>query len=87
MDRTGNLSGFGPGGGEQNSHAEQSYDGFISEMVWPSKNDKDEGYASFVDKGTLRSVPYPFTPQAEDAAEKELHVAVVEVLEEIARSF
>lgn len=29
-------------------------------------------YASFVDKGTSRNRPYPFTPNGEAAAEKEL---------------
>lgn len=55
-DRTHNLTG--------QSHAEQ-VDG-EAEMVWPV------AYAGFVDKGTSRAKPYPFTPQAEAVAEKVL---------------
>ena len=60
-DRTFHLSGLGDGGDDTNSHATETDDG-EAYMVWPVP------YASFVDKGTSRSRPYPFTPQAEDKA-------------------
>ncbi len=46
------------------AHAERTGDDV--EMVWPAE------YAGFVDRGTTRSRPYPFTPQAEEMAEKVL---------------
>jgi hypothetical protein len=46
------------------AHAERT--GEDIEMVWPAE------YAGFVDRGTKRSKPYPFTPQAEATAEKVL---------------
>ena len=52
-DRTYHLTG--------DSHADQTDDG-EAEMVWPVL------YASYVDRGTSRSRPYPYTPQAEDVA-------------------
>ena len=79
-DRTYHLSGEGDGGSDENSHAEQRRDG-IAEMVWPVE------YASFVDEGTNRSRPYPFTPQAHARAEQILQEgterAVAEVLARI----
>lgn len=50
------------------SHAEQrragsQSSGFEAEMVWPAP------YANFVDRGTSRSEPYPFTPIATTTAE------------------
>ena len=56
-DRTRNLT--------DNAHVEQTGDR-EAEMVWP------EEYASFVDKGTSKSKPYPFTPIAEQRAESAL---------------
>lgn len=38
----------------------------VADMVW------SKDYASFVDKGTSRSGPYPFTPQASERAESSL---------------
>ena len=76
-DRTGHLSGIGDGGGEQNSHAEQTDDG-EAEMVWPVE------YAGFVDQGTSRNRPYPFTPQARERAEAELQRKTQDVADGIA---
>jgi len=58
-DRTTNLSELASG--EDNATGEAG-----SEMVWPME------YASFVDRGTRRNRPYPFTPQATKAATEEL---------------
>lgn len=41
-----------------------------AEMMWPAP------YAGFVDEGTTRSRPYPFTPQATGRAEAALDRAV-----------
>lgn len=41
-----------------------------AEMTWPAP------YARFVDKGTTRARPYPFTPQARGRAEAALDRAV-----------
>lgn len=58
-DRTRNLTG--------SAHVEPADDGGPgADMVWPAE------YADYVDKGTERSRPYPFTPQAEDRAQASL---------------
>ncbi len=77
-DRTGHLSGIGDGGGDTNSHAEQTPDG-EAEMVWPVP------YAGFVDNGTIRSRPYPFTPQARQRAEAELQRKTEHVVQNVVR--
>ena len=57
-DRTGELTG--------NAHAEPDLAHGGGMMVWP------EPYAGFVDEGTSRARPYPFTPLAEQVAERDL---------------
>jgi hypothetical protein len=72
-DRTYSLSG--------DAHAEQvEEEGALeAEMVWPVR------YAGFVDEGTARNKPYPFTPQAcrvaETTLEQETNSAVDTALE------
>ena len=77
-DRTGHLSGIGDGGSDVNSHAIQTPEG-EADMVWPVE------YAGYVDKGTKRSAPYPFTPQARERAEAELQRKTQHVAEQVAR--
>lgn len=43
-------------------------------MIWPAE------YASFVDKGTSRARPYPFTPKAEKLAAVMLNAGANEAL-------
>ncbi len=53
----------------ETAHAEPSKDTSgedSAEMVWSKE------YASYVDKGTGRSAPYPFTPQARERAASSL---------------
>lgn len=57
-DRTQNLT--------NTAHAERTERGTAA-MVWPMD------YASFVDKGTSRARPFPFTPIAERAAAEALN--------------
>ena len=68
-DRTYGLTG--------DSHTEQADDG-EAEMVWPAE------YAGFVDEGTSRNRPYPFTPQARERAEAELQRKTQDVADGIA---
>jgi len=64
-DRTYNLSA--------SAHVEPAQDGEPGvDMVWPAKNEKGVAYGEFVDKGTSRSKPYPFTPIAEERASQVL---------------
>lgn len=90
QDRTGVLSGYqgtdspeyrGPSTGKQSATAAyQVRDAGeeAAEMVWPAF------YASFVDKGTGKSRPYPFTPQAERVAEETLKKNVERSIEKLA---
>ena len=59
-DRTGNLTGTA----EAADDARNGERGAV--MVWPMP------YGEYVDKGTARSKPYPFTPVAREAAESAL---------------
>lgn len=56
-DRTGNLT--------DSAHV-NPLSGGDAEMVWPMP------YAGYVDEGTVRSKPYPYTPQAQKKAADEL---------------
>lgn len=60
-DRTFQLSGTAQASRVRGSKFEPSAD-----MVWPAP------YAGYVDEGTSRSRPYPFTPQAEAKADEVL---------------
>lgn len=64
-DRTGDLTGEATVLKEFDSRGNTE-----AEMLWP------ENYASFVDKGTSRAKPYPFTPQAVERAEQALKSGV-----------
>lgn len=46
-------------------------------MAWPMF------YGSYVDQGTSRSRPYPFTPKAERAAQRELRKGIERVIAEL----
>lgn len=67
------------------SHAEQPRagnlrTGFYAEMVWPAD------YAGFVNDGTSRSRPYPFTPIARERAEYALSSYVEHALANFRRA-
>ena len=49
-------------------------------MVWPQE------YAGFVDEGTSRARPYPFTPLAEQVAERDLEHLATEAVQKFKRS-
>lgn len=66
-DRTGDLTG--------NAHAEEDLAQGGGIMTWP------EDYASYVDKGTSRARPYPFTPRAQSAAEFALEAKTQEAID------
>lgn len=66
-DRTGDLTG--------NAHVEEDHAKGGGIMTWP------EEYASFVDKGTVRSKKYPFSPRATSAASYSLEVKAQEALD------
>jgi hypothetical protein len=62
-DRTYNLSG--------GMHAYEVPEANVGDAVeFAALIDVPADYASFVDQGTTRSKPYPFTPRGEDAAER-----------------
>jgi hypothetical protein len=71
QDQTYSLTG--------DAHAEQVED--EAEMVWPVR------YASYVDEGTRKNRPYPFTPQAEAKAsevlEREANAVIEAALESL----
>lgn len=63
------------------AHAERGPERGTSEMVW------EMDYASFVDRGTSRARPYPFTPQAKEEAARVLDQRVTStILRFIARN-
>lgn len=67
------------------SHAEQprigsQSQGFEADMVWPAD------YARFVNDGTSRSKPYPFTPIAVEAAKKKLDEGVAQAVANFTRN-
>jgi hypothetical protein len=71
-DRTGNLT--------DTAHARIANMGdHDAEMRWPMH------YAGYVDEGTSRNRPYPFTPRAIRVCDRSLKKYVREVLVELAR--
>jgi hypothetical protein len=84
QDRTGALSGYteSPDGGatsaEQVTNLPPGEE--AADMVWPPF------YASFVDKGTSRSRPYPYTPQATEAADRALDTNLARAVENFERN-
>jgi hypothetical protein len=84
QDRTGALSGHTEGEGGKSTSAEQATDTEPGEeaadMIWPVF------YAGYVDQGTSRSRPYPFTPQAREAAATALQANISKAVEAFERN-
>jgi len=74
------YEGDGAIGLTDTAHAVQLPDLLAAEMVWPAP------YAGFVDKGTSRSAPYPFTPHAVERAEYALDTYMHAALENFKRN-
>lgn len=71
-DRTGDLTG------EARAIPNEAIGG--ADMTWP------EDYASYVDEGTSRAKPYPFTPLATQVADRDLEHGAREAVEKFKRA-